>query len=417
MSADDLDTPPTVVCLASFEKGAEFLREAKRLGWRVVLLTVPALEYAASWPREAIDEVFTLSDLAHLPDVIPAVAHLARTRRIERIIPLDDYDVETAAALREHLRLPGMGASLARRFRDKLAMRVAAREAGIPVPEFVGVINDAAVGEFVERVPPPWVLKPRAEVSTIGIARVESSGDLWPRLDALGDRRSYHVLERFVPGGIFHVDSITEGGHVLFAEAHGYFRPPLEVFHQGGMAVTRTLPRESEQAEALRAVNARVLAALGMERGVSHVEFILGAGVDSELYFLEAGARVGGAHTAEMVEAATGVNLWREWARLELDAPPYAPPPRRNEYGGVILTLARQEHPDTSAYTEPEIVFRVERPHHAGFVVASCDQARVEQLLREYSTRFGEDFHAVLPPITDPRAVRDAHHAEEHPAS
>ncbi len=149
MSEHDSSTPPTVVCLASFEKGAEFLREARHLGWHVVLLTVPALEHAASWPREAIDEVFTLPDLAHLPDVIPAVAHLARTRRLERIIPLDDYDVETAAALREHLRLPGMGTSLARRFRDKLAMRVIAREAGIPVPDFVGVINDVAVDEFV----------------------------------------------------------------------------------------------------------------------------------------------------------------------------------------------------------------------------------------------------------------------------
>lgn len=414
MSEHESSTPSTVVCLASFEKGAEFLRVATRLGWHVVLLTVPALEHADSWPREAIDEVFTLPDLSHLPDVISAVAHLARTRRMERIIPLDDYDVETAAALREHLRLPGMGASLARRFRDKLAMRDTAREAGIPVPEFVGTINDAAVGAFVERVPPPWVLKPRAEVSTIGIARVESAGELWPRLDALGDRRSYHVLERFVSGGVYHVDSITEGGHVLFAEAHGYFRPPLEVFHQGGMAVTRTLLRESDQATALRDLNARVLAALGMEHGVSHVEFI--QGTDGALYFLEAGARVGGAHIAEMVEAATGVNLWREWARQELGAAPYVLPEHREEYGGVILTLARQEHPDTSAYTEPEIVYRVERLHHAGFVIASPNQARVEELLRDYGARFGEDFHAVLPPITDPRAVRDAHHAEEHPA-
>lgn len=412
--SDHESATPTVVCMASFEKGAEFLREAHRLGWHTVLLTVPALEHAATWPRESIDEVFTLPDLAHLPDVIPAVAHLARTRHLERVIPLDDYDVETAAALREHLRLSGMGASLARRFRDKLAMRVAARAAGIPVPEFVGAINDADVGEFVRRVPPPWVLKPRSEVSTIGIARIETADELWPRLDALGDRRSYHLLERFMPGGVYHVDTITEGGRVLFAEAHGYFRPPLEVFHQGGMAVTRTLPRESEQAEALRDLNARVLAALGMERGPSHVEFIQDA--DGALYFLEAGARVGGAHIAEVVEAATGINLWREWARLELGAAPYAPPERRAEYGGVIITLARQEHPDTSAYTELEIVYRVERPHHAGLVVASPDQGRVDLLLREYRARFAEDFHAVLPPITDPRAVRDAHHAEEHPA-
>ena len=64
----------------------------------------------------------------------PATAcFLARTRLIDRIVPLDDYDVETAAALREHLRVPGMGDTTARYFRDKLAMRVQARDRGLQV--------------------------------------------------------------------------------------------------------------------------------------------------------------------------------------------------------------------------------------------------------------------------------------------
>jgi biotin carboxylase len=401
-------TEKTVLCLASYEKGGEFLRAAKRLGWRTILVTVTALEHA-DWPRESIDEFFHMPDLSKLEDVVKAVSYLARARAIARIVPLDDYDVETAAALREHLRLPGMNASRARLWRDKLAMRVRARETGIPVPEFVHVLNDAAIRAFTERVPPPWVLKPRSEVSTIGIAKIGSPDDLWPRVDELGDRRSFFLLERFVPGGVYHADSIVADGAVVFAETHGYARPPLEVFHEGGIAMTRTLPRESDDARALLALNRRVVAALGMDRGAAHVEFIKGE-ADGQMYFLEAGARVGGANIVDVVEAATGVNLWREWARLEVgpEAEAYAPPERKQDYAGVILTLARQEQPDTSAYTDPEIAQRIVKRHHAGLVVAAPDAERVRTLLDDYSRRFATDFFASLPPTTDPKASRDA---------
>ncbi|HEV2459337.1 MAG TPA: ATP-grasp domain-containing protein [Ktedonobacterales bacterium] len=408
-------TGQTVVCLASFEKGYAFLEECKQLGWRVILVTVPALEHVG-WPRESVDELHLMPDLANVADVIKGVSYLARTRDIARIVPLDDYDVETAAALREHLRLPGMGLSQARLFRDKLAMRVRASEADIPVPGFVHVLNHDAIREFTERVPAPWVLKPRSEVSTIGIAKIESADELWPRIEELGDRQSCFVLERFVPGDVCHVDALVFDGEMIFAEAHQYARPPLEVFHGGGIAMTRTIPRAAEHAEALRALAGQVLAALGMWRGAVHVEFIRGRD-DGQLYFLEAGARVGGANTAEMVEAATGINLWREWAKIALTPVhgSYVLPHRRSEYGGVIVTLARQEYPNTSGYQEPEIVWRMEKHHHVGFVLRSTDPERVTVLLDEYARRFDEEFHASLPPITDPKAVRDAHLAENAP--
>ncbi|MBK8663699.1 MAG: hypothetical protein IPN18_18635 [Ignavibacteriales bacterium] len=62
-------------------------------------------------------------------------------------------------------------------------------------------------------------------------------------------------------------------------------------------------------------MNARVLKALGMETGVNHTEFIKGN--DGKFYFLETSARVGGANIVELVEAASGLNLWAEWAKLE----------------------------------------------------------------------------------------------------
>ena len=77
----------------------------------------------------------------------------------------------------------------------------------------------------------------------------------------------------------------------------------------------------------------------------------------------------------------------------------YEPPPAHQSYAGVVISLARQEHPDTSAYQDPEIVWRLDKPHHVGLLAASDDRERVTSLLDEYSRRFYEDFHATMPPL------------------
>ena len=123
-------------------------------------------------------------------------------------------------------------------------------------------------------------------------------------------------------------------------------------------------------------------------------------------YFLECAARVGGAYINEMVEAATGINLWREWARIEIAGGDgsYKLPPTREEYAGVILSLARQESPDTSGYNDPEVYLRIKKHHHAGLILRSTDQQRVQKLLENYAVRFVQEFTAVEPPREKPTA-------------
>ena len=136
-----------------------------------------------------------------------------------------------------------------------------------------------------------------------------------------------------------------------------------------------------------------------MVRGVTHTEYIRGA-TDDVIYFLETGARVGGVHISDLVEASTGIHLWKEWAKIEMTQGelPYALPEQRREYGGLIVSLAKQEAPDTSAYVDPEIVWRMkDNAHHVGLVVRSDSHARVEQLLGEYERRFAQDFTASMP--------------------
>jgi biotin carboxylase len=298
------------------------------------------------------------------------------------------------------MRIPGMGDTTGRYFRDKLAMRKRAEEAGIPVPPFIHILNHDQLRQYMAEVSPPWVFKPRFEAGSVGIKKANTPDEVWNWIYALGDQQSFYLLEQFVPGDVYHVDAIVSEKEMVFAAAHKYGRPPMSVSHEGGVFITRTLAHESEEAVELKSINRHLLSELGMVRGVTHTEYIRSY-ADGQYYFLETAARVGGAHIAETVEAATGVNLWAEWAKIEVAEArkeTYQPPQMRPHYAGILVCLARQEWPDMSAYQEPEIVWRVNKKQHAGLIVASPNPDRIEQLLDDYGRRFAQDFLAIAQP-------------------
>lgn len=398
---------PTILCVASYFKGNDFIDQCKRDGCRVLLLTLEGL-LGKPWVRESIDEVFALPAGTAMTDrrvVINVVSYLMRTHDIQRIAPLDDYDVEVVAHLREHLRIPGMGETTARYFRDKLAMRTRARERGIPVPDFVPILHHPTLNEYMTRVPAPWLIKPRSEASSSGIKKVHTAQEAWDHINSLGDDQSFYLLEKFTPGEIFHVDAITWEREVLFVECHQYRRPLLQIAQGGGIFATRTVPRGSALERQLLETHKKVIKELGIVRGVTHTEFIRSG--DGTIHFLETAARVGGVHISDLVDATTGINLWREWAKIEISQGdiPYKIPARRSDYGGLIVTLARQQAPDTSAYNDPEISWRMkDNAHHVGLAVRSDRLERIEELLTDYERRFAEDFAAVLPQAASPTA-------------
>ena len=384
---------PTILCLASEFKGIPFIEEAKRLGSRIILI-VKESDAHEPWPRDLVDVFFTMPDLHTQPNITYAVSYLAREHQIDRIVALDDFDVATTAALREHMRLPGMNDSTARHFRDKLAMRVRASQEGLPVPAFTGVFNYDRLREFMGRIAPPWVLKPRFSAGAIGIQKIHESEALWRALDRLGDLQSNYLLEQFLPGQVYHVDSVIWQGDPLFARASKYGAAPLAVTHGGGIFSTRTLDSQSEEHKELLGANKQVLAALGHYNGVSHTEFIR-AEADGRLYFLETAARVAGANIDKMIKAASGIELWAEAARIEVASfrnEAYRLPEHRDDNAGLVICLARQEWPDLTPFQDPEIVWRLNKPYHAGLLFAASDADRVESLRESYTERFAFDF-------------------------
>ena len=389
---------PTFLCLASYYKGGAFLKACKELGIRTILLTLESLK-DKDWPWEYVDERFFMDDLYKQPDVTHAVSYLARERQIDRIVPLDDFDVETAASLREHLRCPGMGDTTARYFRDKLAMRVQAQDCGIKVPDFVGILNYEQVGEYADRVSPPWVLKPRSEAGAVGIKKVQSKDQLWEYIHALGDKQSHYLAERYVKGDVFHVDSVVYDKKVLFGRAHRYGVPPFDVWNHGGVFSSESLDLKTKLSRELLKLNEKMVEAMGLVRGVTHTEFIQGQ--DGELYFLEKAARVGGANIDKLVEASSDVDLWKEWARLELanlQKKAYKVGKCRKDNSGLLVCLARDKNPDMSIFDAPEVVWSEGKEYHAAVIVRSKSAERVSELIREYKARLQDRILAIAPP-------------------
>ena len=203
-------------------------------------------------------------------------------------------------------------------------------------------------------------------------------------------RRFRHLGRR---GPLFHRQRLCQ------ASAHGGFG--WRRFR------SRNLVYDSPDAIALRAFNVKVMKALRMKRGVTHAEYIKDA--EGNFYFLETAARVGGANLAEMIEAASGLNLWREWARVEVANARnknihYR---RSNKVRGHYGVSCPTRMADMSAYNDPEIVWKLVKEHHAGLIVQSPTPERVQQLLDQYGERFSYHFMAFMPRSQTKRLSRN----------
>ena len=399
-----LNRPLSILCIASFFKGEEFMRAAKQEGCTVYLITSTNLK-DAEWPRESLDDVFLVNEVNgekghwNMDEVIAGLAWVMQTHPIDRIVSLDDFDVEKGTALREHFRIPGMGQTTGRYFRDKLAMRMKAQSEGVPCPAFSDLFNNDRVNAYLDSVSAPWLIKPRGEASATGIRKANNKDEAWQIIHELGDRRHQCLIEQFRPGDVFHVDSLNLDGKCVFTRVSRYLSTPMDVAHDGGVFRSITVEFGSDDEKQLTKMNTDVMKAFGMDYSASHTEFIKDRET-GKFVFLETACRVGGANLAEMVEYSSGINLWREWARVEAAmgrGEKYVLPKPRKDYSGIVVSLSRHKHPSTEGFTDSEIKWRMKKDHHIGLIVQAKTQERVLALLNDYTNRIFNDFHATEP--------------------
>lgn len=390
-----------IVCISSYYKGYDFIVGCKELGNKVILITSESLKNE-NWPWNEIDEVFYMPEIKksiwNLDHFVQGFSYLMRAHEIDAVIALDDFDVEKAALIRETFRIPGMGQTTQRYFRDKLAMRQKAKDSEISIPEFSSIFNDKKIQRFIEKVPPPWVLKPRSEASASGIKKLDNQDELFAALHKLGEERIHFLLESFKPGDVYHVDCLVYNSKIVFSCFSKYLAAPMQVSHEGGVFRTITLGNRSKEAIELNKINKEVLVNFGLKNGATHSEFIRGE--NGQFYFLETSSRVGGAHIPDMIEASTGVNIWKEWAKIEnalLRNEKYSLKQPKKSFGGLLVSLTKEKHPETESFICEEVAKFLSKDFHIGIVYKAETADKVRKRLDEAAFYITSELLSILP--------------------
>lgn len=287
------------------------------------LITSESLRSNAQFPQESLDDIFHMTD-----------------------------------------QEPGWSADCFVQFAAKLARRTIAAVAGIAGPRFTGTMKYAESTR-------PWVLKLHNMAGAMCIQKIGDRKEFWRKIHSLGDQQSSHVLEEFVPGYVFHFDSLWFKGEMLAAIPSAYGTLPLKVTWEGGIFTSQLISPESQ------------------------------------VLFQETSARVGGAFVSNLIEAGTGLNFWAEWARINVAiarGDRYSVPAPEENSAGLLISLAREEWPDTSGFKDPELTTRIHKKDHVGFVLKSADSKQITELLSQYTLRVEKDFYASAPARDKPNA-------------
>ncbi|GAA1619295.1 ATP-grasp domain-containing protein [Kribbella sancticallisti] len=274
------------------------------------------------------------------------VAWVATTRSAGHIVALHEKDLLLAARVRAVLGLPGPTEAETLPFRDKITMKDRLVAAGYTaLPRYLPLSAFTSVDEL------PWrgtrlVVKARRGLGASEVRVLPWSNSAVAA--AVTDLRLSPAdgeIEEFIEGPMYHCDSVVEDGRIIFVSASRYLRNPGSFGTSDHLGTVTLRPTDPPRAELLEH-NAAVIAGLGLQNGVTHIEFF---GNDERgLVFCEAAARPGGGGIDECVQRTTGVNLVRAAVRLQAGDGALESPPKSavDTVCGVIGLLSDEYPPE-----------------------------------------------------------------------
>jgi biotin carboxylase len=357
------------------------------------------------------------------------IAALARERPIGGIVPASDGTAVIAALAAERLGLPYNPPRAARRAANKHEMRVAFRDAGVPVPAFALHDLEGDPERAARASPYPCVLKPLIFSASRGVIRADDPEGFvaaWRRIakllrDTRAERRArdeeegHEVLvEAFVPGAEVALEGLLRGG-VLEVLAHFEKPDPLDgPFFEETIYVTPSRHPVAVQREVERVVREGA-AALGLREGPIHAELRLSPDgpVVLEIAARSIGGlcsrtlRFGAGLTLEEVLVAHAMKLPLASLRREARASGVMmlPIPRRGILHAVEGVEAAKAVPGVedlvvTAQEGREVVPLPEGDSYLGFLFAKAETpGEVEAALREAHGRLGFDIRPPLPTV------------------
>ncbi len=249
------------------------------------------------------------------------------------------------AEVRAELGIPGVDPETARNFRDKARMKSVLRAAGLPCAGHHLASSAATAREFARAAGYPLVIKPPAGAGAKGTHRINADSELDQALALYNPRPGAELLlEEFVSGDEYSFDSIVVEGRPLWHSFSRYLPSPLQVLENDWIQWCVLLPREiaGPPFEKFRETGIRAVRALGLETGLSHMEWFDRG--ERGVAVSEVGARPPGARITTLLSYAHDFDFYRGWARLmvfgEFD------PPERSFAAGAAYLRAQRSGPE-----------------------------------------------------------------------
>ncbi len=310
---------PTTVLFIGASRGG--LRAAARLGLRALVV-----DSAQPSPHDAARAArWIVVDLEGVPEHVLGAARMACDgERPSAVLGFTERTVVFAAMLRRDLGLPGLSPETAAALQDKALMKEHIRAAGLPCADWRTLDEHTRAEDLVEALGLPLVIKRRAASGSRGTSLARSLDEVRAGLQA-GWGPGW-MAESYVRGVEMSVESLVAGGRILFRNPTEYVEPLW------CNLVPAELP--DEERTAVDRLNAAAIAALRVERGMTHLElFRTPAGP----VFGEVAARPPGGYIMNLIWKSYGFNPWKALLRIELGDRPR--PPSRPKRAAAVRVL------------------------------------------------------------------------------
>jgi phosphoribosylaminoimidazole carboxylase (NCAIR synthetase) len=275
------------------------------------------------------------TDAQQIADATRALS--GRIGGVDRLIGMLEQLQVPLGEVREALGIPGMGAEVARNFRDKSRMKDVFSAHGVPCARHGVATSAAEASSIAGRLGLPVVVKPPAGAGARSTFRIDRPAQLdeWLRVDP-PSVAAPALLEELVSGAEHSFDSVAMDGRVVWHSISAYLPTPLEVLENPWIQWAVLLPRsiDGPEYDSIRDGASRGLRALGLDTGFTHMEwFRLREG---RIALSEVAARPPGAQFTSLLSYAHDIDMYSAWAALEVFGR-FEPPERRYAVGAAYL--------------------------------------------------------------------------------
>ncbi len=322
----------------------QFVRALHDTGNRVIGIGERPRDWLDGELKGWLDGYEQISSVTNEEALEAAVRRVQDSLWVDRLEATVEAHVLVTARVREKTGIPGLPARAAWLCRDKVAMKEALRNAGIPCAASAAVASVAEARDFAEAVGFPLIVKPRDAAGASGTHRADDAGELERILHEthVADGASA-AIEEFITGHEGFYDTLTVNGEVRHDFISHYYPNVLEAMRTRWISpqIICTNRMDSPGYGEIYELGKRVIDTLGITTSPTHMEWFFGP---KGLKFSEIGARPPGVGHWDVYCYANEFDLFREWALAVTHGHGEQSPSRRYACGIIALRPDRDGH-------------------------------------------------------------------------